>query len=84
MGRRPEAEDTLGWILLKKGSPRRHWRRSSARGDRAPERAIYSYHVGLAHIELGDSARAREALTNAVSWIRISAVRRTRGSVSPQ
>jgi tetratricopeptide (TPR) repeat protein len=67
MGRRPEAEDTLGWVYLQKGLPSQALASFERARERAPERAVYHYHVGLAQLKIGDQGRARTALLKALS-----------------
>jgi Flp pilus assembly protein TadD len=64
---RPEVNDTLGWLYYKKGlatlavPPLRE----SVKSD--PKNPIYQYHLGLAYAKNGDTANARQALTQALS-----------------
>jgi tetratricopeptide (TPR) repeat protein len=64
--RRPEAEDTVGWVYLQKGLATQAIASFERARERAPTNAVYHYHLGLAYIKLGDQARARAALTRAL------------------
>jgi tetratricopeptide (TPR) repeat protein len=66
MGRRPEGEDTLGWVYLQKGLAVEALASFERALQRAPERAVYHYHAGLAHLKAGDKARARLAFKKAL------------------
>ena len=67
MGRRPEAEDALGWVLLKKGLTAQALASFERARDRAPHRAIYHYHIRLTHMREGNNSRARIAFDKAPS-----------------
>ena len=64
---RPEVNDTLGWLYYKKGlstlavPPLKE----SVKSD--PKNPIYQYHLGLAYAKNGDTANARQALTQALA-----------------
>jgi tetratricopeptide (TPR) repeat protein len=64
--RRPEAEDTIGWVYLQKGMSTQALAAFERARDRAPQNAIYHYHLGLAHQKMGDNNRARAAFTRAL------------------
>ena len=65
--RRPEAEDTLGWIYLRKGQPSEAIAAFSRALERAPNNALYHYHLGLAYLHAGDAERGRSELKRALS-----------------
>ena len=64
--RRPEAEDTLGWIYLQKGLTSKAIAAFERASDRAPQNPVYHYHLGLAHLKSGDNERARTSFTRAL------------------
>lgn len=64
--RRPEAEDTIGWIYLKKELPVDAIAAFERARDRAPSNALYHYHLGLAYMKTGDKDRARSAFARAL------------------
>jgi putative PEP-CTERM system TPR-repeat lipoprotein len=65
--RSAEAQDTLGWVLYKKnqGAPAVEALAKSVQTD--PQNPIYRYHLGLAYVLAGDSARGRESLERALA-----------------
>jgi tetratricopeptide (TPR) repeat protein len=64
--RRPEAEDTIGWILLQKGLATQAAAAFERARQRAPQNPVYHYHLGLAYAKIGDTERARTELTRAL------------------
>ena len=65
--RRPEGEDTLGWALLKKGRVQEAIGAFERAVARAPGKATYRYHLGLAYARAGNTERARRALAQALA-----------------
>lgn len=65
--KRPEAEDTLGWVYYRKGL----WQHAIASFERAaakaPNNPIYQYHLGLAQLKQGNDAQGRAALKRALT-----------------
>jgi len=65
--KRPEAEDTLGWVYYRKGL----WQHAIASFERAiskaPANAVYQYHLGLAHLKEGNDSQGRAALKRALA-----------------
>jgi tetratricopeptide (TPR) repeat protein len=67
MPKRPEAQDTLGWIYYKKGLFEHavaSFERASAI---APDNPVYQYHLGLAQAKAGKVEQARESLRRALT-----------------
>ena len=67
MRQRPEAEDTLGWVYYLKGLPGHAVPAFERAVSRAPENAVYHYHLGLAHAKAGNTSEARKALRRALA-----------------
>jgi len=65
--KRPESEDTLGWVYYRKGL----WQHAIASFERAiskaPTNPVYQYHLGLAHLKEGNDAQGRAALKRALA-----------------
>jgi tetratricopeptide (TPR) repeat protein len=65
--KRPESEDTLGWVYYRKGL----WQHAIASFERAiskaPANPVYQYHLGLAHLKEGNDAQGRAALKRALA-----------------
>jgi Tfp pilus assembly protein PilF len=57
----PEYADTLGWVFYKKGLFAQAAELFEQSSRRDPANAVYSYHLGLAHLRGGNSERARRA-----------------------
>jgi tetratricopeptide (TPR) repeat protein len=64
--RRPEPEDTIGWIYLQKGLATQAIASFERARERAPQNAVYLYHLGLAYQAVGDTSRARSTLAKAL------------------
>jgi tetratricopeptide (TPR) repeat protein len=64
---RAEAHDTLGWVYLKKRLPMHAIPSLEKSVARAPDRAIYRYHLGLAYLDAGRRDRARAELVRALA-----------------
>lgn len=65
--RRPESEDTLGWVYHQLGLTSQALAAFESARRRAPTNATYHYHAGLAYAKAGDRARAAAALQQALS-----------------
>ena len=65
--RRPEGEDTLGWVYLRKRQASEAIAAFSRAIERAPNNALYHYHLGLAYLESGDPDRGRAELKRALT-----------------
>ena len=65
--KRPESEDTLGWVYYRKGL----WQHAIASFERAaakaPSNPVYQYHLGLAQLKQGNDAQGRAALKRALT-----------------
>jgi len=65
--KRPEAEDTLGWVYYRKGL----WQHAITSFERAiakaPGNPVYQYHLGLAHLKQGNDEQGRAALKRALA-----------------
>jgi tetratricopeptide (TPR) repeat protein len=65
--KRPESEDTLGWVYYRKGL----WQHAIASFERAiskaPANPVYQYHLGLAHLKDGNDSEGRAALKRALT-----------------
>jgi tetratricopeptide (TPR) repeat protein len=64
---RPEVNDTLGWVLHKKGLNDVAIAAITDAIRLDPDNAMYHHHLGLAHAAAGDRANARAALSRALS-----------------
>ncbi len=62
----PEIMDTLGWVYYKKQLPDLAIRLFERSVEKAPANPSYHYHLGLAHLQAGNTARGREALQRAL------------------
>jgi len=62
----PEVNDTLGWIYYLKGLPSLAVPPLQVSVRRGPSNPIYHYHLGLAYAKMGDKAKARAALGEAL------------------
>jgi tetratricopeptide (TPR) repeat protein len=65
--RRPESEDTLGWVYYHLGLTAQALAAFESARRRAPANATYHYHVGLAYAKAGNRARAGAALQKALA-----------------
>lgn len=64
--RRPEGEDTLGWVQLRKGAALDAIASFSRAVERNPNNPVYHYHLGLAYLQSGDKVRGRNELQRAL------------------
>ena len=64
---RPEAEDTLGWVYLKRGQPRDAIPAFERAIAQTPQKSAYHHHLGLAHAQAGNTAKAATAFRRALT-----------------
>ena len=64
----PDVSDTLGWIYLKKNLPDNAVPIFEALVTKLPTRPTFHYHLGLALVQKGDKARARDELKKALAY----------------
>jgi tetratricopeptide (TPR) repeat protein len=64
---RPEVNDTLGWIYVKKGLGSLAVQPLQQAISARPQRPAYHYHLGMAYVATGDKQKARESLEKALS-----------------
>jgi tetratricopeptide (TPR) repeat protein len=64
--RRPEGEDTFGWVQLRKGAFGDAIASFSRAVERNPNNPVYHYHLGLAYLQSGDKRRGRSELQRAL------------------
>ena len=62
----PSVNDTLAYVFLKKQMPALALPLLRLAVSKAPGEPVYHYHLGLAHMQAGDSASARQALEQAL------------------
>jgi Tfp pilus assembly protein PilF len=62
-----EVSDTLGWVYYKRKQPADAVTAFSESVTKNPKNAVYQYHLGLAHLQAGDTGKGRAALTRALS-----------------
>jgi tetratricopeptide (TPR) repeat protein len=62
----PEVMDTLGWVYYKKGQAQLAIPVFERCVEKAPTSALYRYHLGLALLKIGDTAKGRAALQRAL------------------
>jgi tetratricopeptide (TPR) repeat protein len=65
--KRPESEDTLGWVYYRKGLQQHAIASFEKAVSKAPTNPVYQYHLGLAHLKEGNDAQARVALKRALA-----------------
>jgi tetratricopeptide (TPR) repeat protein len=65
--KRPEAEDTLGWVYYRKGLLQHAIASFEKAASKAPNNPVYQYHLGLAQLKQGDGAQGRAALKRALA-----------------
>ena len=82
----PQITDTLGWVYYKRGLPLLAIPQFEKSIRREPTNGWYHYHLGLAHLQAGDTVRGRAALALALKYGTNSStgaeIRRTIGEVS--
>jgi Flp pilus assembly protein TadD len=64
---RHEVDDTIGWIYYKKGLSSMAIEALKTSTQRAPDNALYNYHLALAYNQSGNKADARKHLEKALS-----------------
>jgi tetratricopeptide (TPR) repeat protein len=64
---RPEPQDTLGWAYYRKGLPVLALTAFEQALELAPDNPVYHYHLGLAHMRVGDEERGRASLRRALA-----------------
>ncbi len=64
----PDVNDTLGWVYYKRNLPSLALEPLRFSVDKVPTNALYQYHLGLTYLKLGDTARARAALEEALKY----------------
>jgi tetratricopeptide (TPR) repeat protein len=65
--KRPEADDTLGWVYYRKGLVQHAISAFERAAAKAPTNPTYQYHLGLAHLKQGNDAQGRAALKRALA-----------------
>ena len=65
--KRPEAEDTLGWVYYRKGLAQHAIASFERAVAKAPENPVYQYHLGLAQMKDGNDTKGRAALQRALA-----------------
>jgi tetratricopeptide (TPR) repeat protein len=65
--KRPEAEDTLGWVYYRKGLVQHAISAFERAASKAPNNPTYQYHLGLAELKQGNDAQGRAALKRALA-----------------
>ncbi len=62
----PEVADTLGWVHYKREATSSALRFLQQAVDGDPRNPVYQFHLGMAHFQAGNDAKARVALTRAL------------------
>ena len=65
--KRPEAEDTLGWVYYRKGLAQHAIAAFERAVAKAPDNPVYQYHLGLAQMKDGNTRQGRAALKRALA-----------------
>jgi tetratricopeptide (TPR) repeat protein len=65
--KRPEAEDTLGWVYYRKGLLQHAIGAFERAAKKSPNNPVYQYHLGLAQLKQGNEAEGRAALKRALA-----------------
>jgi tetratricopeptide (TPR) repeat protein len=65
--KRPEAEDTLGWVYYRKGLMQHAIASFERAVSKAPANPVYQYHLGLAQLKDGHDVQGRAALKRALA-----------------
>jgi len=65
--KRPEAEDTLGWVYYRKGLLQHAIGAFERAANKSPNNPVYQYHLGLAQLKQGNDAQGRAALKRALA-----------------
>ena len=61
-----QINDTLGWVYYKKDMAHLAIRPLETSVGQEPTNALYHYHLGLAYVQTGETAKARKALEQAL------------------
>jgi tetratricopeptide (TPR) repeat protein len=64
---RHEVDDTLGWVYYKKGLGALAVQAFQDSVTKAPENAVYHYHLGLAYAQAGNKEEARKAIEQSLA-----------------
>lgn len=62
----PDVNDTLGWIFYKRNLTKQAIEMLELSVRKNPEHVLYQYHIGLAYLRAGETAKARAALERAL------------------
>jgi len=62
-----EVSDTLGWVYYKRKQPADAVTAFNESIAKDPKNPVYHYHLGLAHLQAGDSAKGHASLNRALS-----------------
>jgi len=65
--KRPEAEDTLGWVYYRKGLVQHAIGAFERAANKSPNNPVYQYHLGLAQMKQGNDAQGRASLKRALA-----------------
>ena len=65
--KRPESEDTLGWVYYRKGLLQHAIGAFERAATKSPNNPVYQYHLGLAQLKQGNDAEGRAALKRALA-----------------
>jgi tetratricopeptide (TPR) repeat protein len=65
--KRPEADDTLGWVYYRKGLEEHAITAFQRALSKAPDNPVYHYHLGLAQMKDGNDSQGRAALKRALA-----------------
>jgi putative PEP-CTERM system TPR-repeat lipoprotein len=65
--KRPEAEDTLGWVYYRKGLLQHAIASFERAANKAPNNPVYQYHLGLAQLKQGNESEGRASLKRALA-----------------
>ena len=76
VARDADIQDALGWVYLHRGMPQRALPSLEAAVRANPRHPRYQHHLGVAYARLGETAKARAALTQAIA-LEVRAVERT-------
>jgi tetratricopeptide (TPR) repeat protein len=65
--KRPEAEDTLGWVYYQKGLLQHAIASFERAANKSPNNPVYQYHLGLAQLKQGNDSEGRASLKRALA-----------------
>jgi tetratricopeptide (TPR) repeat protein len=66
LANRPDVADTLGWVYYKRNEHSRALPLLREAVEQDPGNPVFQYHLGLVYAKVGDTTRARDALSRAV------------------